>query len=128
MLDTYNGNRRLEPTIDQSPDTITDHRASQPSHGTAGRRRHTENNEWIQTHDLSTQRLQIHTGENLHTGSCRHKRSRNGRGEGVTAAGGTELEERVPVQLHSLLWSGCRLHPHASGVGQRRRSRTKLHG
>lgn len=73
MLDTYNGNRRLEPTIDQSPDTITDHRASQPSHGTAGRRRHAENNEWIQAHDLSTQRLQIHTGENLHTGSCRHK-------------------------------------------------------
>ena len=51
---TYNCNRRLKPTIDQSPDTITDHRASQPSNSTTGSRRHTENNEWIQTHNLST--------------------------------------------------------------------------
>jgi hypothetical protein len=66
--ETYHINRRLVLPVNKPPDGISQEWPDKPSGSTAGRGRHTQNNKWIQAHDLRTQILQILTRKYLQTG------------------------------------------------------------
>lgn len=92
-LVTYHGNCSLVLSIHQSPQAVTQKRASQPARSTTANRRQGKNNQRVKSHKLSTYCIYILGCKDLTAHRRGPEGGEDGRGKGIFSTRGAESEE-----------------------------------